>query len=99
LVVGYEASGVSQCAFCEERGVALSTFRYWRGRLAPDAGEVRTAPPPAVQLVAVQVMADPPVGTGSGIVLRAGVGVCIEVATGFDAATLHRVLATLGERA
>jgi hypothetical protein len=99
LVAGYEASGVSQRAFCEQRGVALSTFRYWRARLARDAGEVRPASARALQLVPVQVLAEPPAGTGSGIVLLAGGGVRIEVATGFDAATLHRVLATLGERA
>jgi hypothetical protein len=99
LVAGYEVSGVSQRAFCEQRGVALSTFRYWRGRLAQDAGEVRTAPPRAVQLVPVQVVADLPAGTGSGVMLRAGAGVRIELATGFDAATLQRVLTALGERA
>jgi hypothetical protein len=99
LVAGYETSGVSQRDFCERRGVALSTFRYWRARLARDAGEVRTAPPRALQLVPVQVVAEPPAGTGSGIALLAGGGVRIELAAGFDAVTLQRVLAALGERA
>jgi hypothetical protein len=99
LVAGYEASGVSQRAFCERRGVALSTFRYWRARLERTAREERPALPQALQLLPVQIVADPAAGTDSGIVLRAGAGVRIEVASGFDAATLQRVLATLGERA
>jgi hypothetical protein len=99
LVAAYERSDLTQRAFCEQRGVAVSTFRYWRGQLAEEPGEVGQAPSGALQLVPVHLVAEPPAGTGSGIVLRAGAGVRIEVATGFDAATLQRVLATLAERA
>lgn len=99
LVVGYEASGLSQRAFCERRGVALSTFRHWREQLAQDPGDVHTAALPAVRLVPVQLVAEPAVPAGSGIALLAGGGVRIELAAGFDAVTLQRVLATLVGRA
>jgi hypothetical protein len=45
-------------------------------------------------LVPVEVLDEPP--TGSGVVVVAGGGVRIEVTAGFDGATLKRVLATLG---
>ena len=34
LMDAYEAGGLTQCHFCEQRGVAYSTFSYWRKRLS-----------------------------------------------------------------
>ena len=78
-----EASGESQRAFCAEHGVALSTLRHWKDRLA---GAARKAAPAVARLVAIDGIEEP----------AAGSGVRIEVAAGFDGATIKRVLATLG---
>lgn len=44
----YEGSGQSRRAFCEQRGIAVSTFDYWRRELAK-------RPPERTKLVAVRV--------------------------------------------
>lgn len=56
LMAAYEASDLTQRAFCAEQGLAYSTFCYWRRRLRQ---EVRHAdnPPALVEL---------PVLTGGG---------------------------------
>ena len=46
-------------------------------------------------LVPVRLYADGPSCAGSGLTLVAGNGLRIELASGFDATTLQRVLATL----
>jgi hypothetical protein len=91
LVAAYEASGESQRAFCAEHGVALSTLRHWKDR---QAGTAWKAAPAVARLVAIEMIEEP--AAGSGVVVVAGNGVRIEVAAGFDGATLKRVLATLG---
>ncbi len=40
----WERSGQTQRAFCAKRGLALSSFQWWRGRLDRDARERLTAP-------------------------------------------------------
>ena len=94
LVKEHEASGQSQRAFCAARGIGQSTLRYWRRRLQEDGldGERRVG----ARLVAVRVREEAPVEGLSGVSLVAGGGVRIELAPGFDAATLQRVLRTLG---
>ena len=100
LVGEYAASGLSQQAFCERRGVALSTFCQWRRRLAAQTAESAPAPreAPALRLVPVRVLEEPSAGAASGIAVIAECGVRIELARGFDGATLQRVLATLEGR-
>lgn len=93
LVEEYEASGQSQRRFCAERGIGQSTLRYWRRRLQGDGlGRDRIA---AARLVPVKVYEDERSQANSGLTLVAGNGLRIEVAPGFDIATLERVLATL----
>lgn len=102
LVGGYEASGLSVRAFCAQRGVAQSTFYHWRRRLREDGAELGAATTPGVQLVPLRVLDErsaPSGGDASGIALLAHGGVRIEVACGFDGATLARVLATVATRA
>jgi transposase-like protein len=93
LVKEHEASGLSQRAFCAGRGIGQSSLRYWRGRLEEDAlsGD-RGA---GARLVPVRVREQAPVEGGSGVSLLAGHVVRIELALGFDATTLERVLVTL----
>jgi len=93
LVKEWEASGQSQRAFCAERGIGQSTLRYWRRRLqgeTPSDAEISGA-----RLVPVRVRAQGPSQGGSDLRLVLGNGLRIEVAPGFDAATLQRVVATL----
>jgi transposase-like protein len=94
LVKEHEASGQSQRAFCAARGIGQSTLRYWRRRLQEDGldGEGGVG----ARLVAVRVREEAPVEGLSGVSLVAGGGLRIELAPGFDATTLQRVLRTLG---
>lgn len=93
LVKEWEASGQSQRGFCAERGIGQSTLRYWRRRLQGETpSDARIA---EARLVPVRVCAQEPSQGGSGLRLVLGNGLGIEVAPGFDAATLQRVLATL----
>jgi len=39
----WSSSGISQRQFCEERGIAYSTFCYWRGQVLRDRGEEITS--------------------------------------------------------
>jgi hypothetical protein len=98
LVGAYAASGESLRAFCARHGLAVSTFRHWLARLALGPVAAVSAAPalpaPGPRLLPVQILDEPP--AGSGVVVVAGGGVRIEVAAGFDGATLKRVLATLG---
>ena len=96
LIVAYTASGESVRGFCARHELAVSTFRHWLARLGQGA-TASAAPPglsPGARLVPVEVLDEPP--TGSGVVVIAGGGVRIEITPGFDGATLKRVLATLG---
>jgi hypothetical protein len=95
-VSAFEASDQSLRLFCAEQGIAISTFRHWLARLGQGATASATPPglSPGARLVPVEVLDEPP--TGSGVVVVAGGGVRIEVTAGFDGATLTRVLATLG---
>jgi transposase-like protein len=101
LVREYEASGLSQRAFCQRRGLVVGTFRQWRRQLASAAGSTGAVQEltPAVRLVPAQVLEERAGAVGSGIVVVTAAGVRIEVAAGFDAVTLQRVLASLGGRA
>ena len=99
LVSAFEAGDQSLRLFCAEQDVAVSTFRHWLARLGPAAtvNAAPSGPSPGARLVPVEVLDEPP--TGSGVVVVTGGGVRIEVTAGFDGATLKRVLATLGARA
>ena len=47
----YAASGLSRREFCEQRGIALTTFDYWRRELAVKPGKQERRP----RIVAVKV--------------------------------------------
>lgn len=89
LAAEFAASGLTQRAFCERRGVALNTLaRYvkrYRERPAESDGGARW--------VAVEVAEH---GTaGSGLLVVLGGGRRVEVGRGFDAATLRQLVTAL----
>ena len=92
LAAEYEASGLSQREFCDQRGVPLKTFaRYLARYRREQAGESRLP-----QWVAVEVAAKHGDSAGLSVVLAGGRR--IEVQPGFDAETLRRLMVEL-ERA
>jgi hypothetical protein len=95
LVEAYEASGHSQRRFCAEQGIGQSSLRYWRRRLEQGSGAEGGQAAPGVRLVALKVIEDTPALADSGLVVVSPRGVRVQIARGFDAATLARVLATL----
>jgi hypothetical protein len=42
LIEAFEAGGDSQAVFCRRRGLALSTFQYWRRRLRAEVSPETT---------------------------------------------------------
>jgi hypothetical protein len=88
----WEQSGLGRKEFAEREGVHPSTLGWWRCELARrDGGQDR----PVVALTRVTVT--PTVATAPLEVLVHG-GAIVRVPTGFDAATLERLLSVLEER-
>lgn len=79
VMAEYQESGQSRRAFCEQRGIALTTFDYWRRELA-------AKPAQRTKLVPVQVA---PAEARFALVL--GNGRRIECASETDLARLIRV--------
>ncbi len=84
VVAGYEQSGLTRRAYCEERGIALTTLDYYRRRRKTVAG-----------LVAVAVAGST---TASTMTVVLSNGRRIEVSGEFAEAELARLLRTV-ERA
>ncbi len=94
LVAEYEASGLGRTAFCQQRGLSLSTLARYRKRQEQTAGE----PTEGKRWLAVEVAGS---GAGEGGQRTSGLAVVlpggrrIEVGRGFDAETLQRLLAVV----
>ena len=91
LVAAYEASGLSRVEFCRTHGLSLSSLNRYCGRR-------RRAVPAEVNLLAVELCAQHPAtvnASSSGLTVTTAGGRRIEVARGFDAATLVRLLGVL----
>ena len=88
VVAAWEGSGLSQAAFCRERGLCLASFGYWRRRLREAVGEVGFAE------VAIGDLAE--AAAGSGVRLVVGDGVVVALDVGFDEMTLRRLLQVVG---
>ena len=86
IVNDHAASGMSAAVFCRQSQVKLHLFYSWRRRFretqSADGGGF-------VELLADQSMTD------AGIRIRLAAGVSIEVARGFDPATLCAVIDVL----
>lgn len=96
LVAEYRRSGLSQHAFATSRGISLSTFTNWLGRLRPGGALVRSV---AQRLVPVRITGPRP-WEGSAerieIVLRSGV--IVRLPQRFDDAAVERLLGIVSER-
>jgi hypothetical protein len=92
LVAEYEASGLGRTAFCQQRGLSLSTLARYRRRQEQTAGEAAEGK----RWLAVEVSGSAAVAGGertSGLAVVLPGGRRIEVGRGFDADTLTRLLA------
>lgn len=72
-------SGLTARAFCAQEGITLSSFYRWRQKLAPGSRAF-------VELVA------PRTSWPSGVSIRLGVDLQIDLACGFDTASLRAAL-------
>ena len=93
LVAEYEASGLGRTAFCQERGLSLSTLSRYRKRQEQTAGEAAEGKRWLAVEVAGTVVAGGEKASGLAVVLPGGRR--IEVGRGFDAETLQRLLAAV----
>ena len=95
LLAEYEASGLSQAAFCGQKGLSLATLARYRKRRAqlPAAS--------ASRWMAVEVAGGrqgPETGASSGLALTWPGGLRLDIGRGFDVRTLAQLLGLL-ERA
>ena len=94
LVAEFESSGLSRAAFCRERKLSVNTLDRHRYKLRRPKEQSSAGRWVAVDLGGATQAA----ATGSGLVVTLASGRRIEIARGFDPATLHQLLAAL-ERA
>jgi hypothetical protein len=87
LLERWSASGLSQRRFCEERGISLSTFTYWRRRLRGES-EVES------QVPFIPVEIKPPQGSRrpSHYEVRLESGARIRVPFDFESDSLLRLI-------
>jgi hypothetical protein len=91
LAAEYEASGLSQAEFCQERDLALKTLARYVARFrkqSAQSGEQATSQ----RFVAVEVTG--PRG-GNELTVLLSAGLRIEVKRGFDTLTLRQLVAAL----
>jgi hypothetical protein len=82
MMSGYEQSGLTRREYCQQRGIPLPTFDYYRHRRKK---KVRT-----LGLVAVKIVASEQPSSPMAVILRNGRR--IEVGRGFAEAELTRLL-------
>ena len=84
-IADWQSSGLSQGAFCEQRGLTYTTFVYWRGRLKNL--EVRDDTTP-VNFFPVRLKQD----SQHSLTLKINGRHSIEIDTNFDSDLLTRVI-------
>jgi len=89
IIENQAASGVSIAAYCRAAGIKTSLFYAWRRRFK-EPSQQSTCPGGFLQLLPGK-LAD----TASGISVRLGAKLSIEVERGFDPFTLSTVVETL----
>jgi hypothetical protein len=84
------ASGTSAAAYCRENKINLHLFYSWRRRFREAACDDTGG--------FVELRSGNPLTNGTGIRIFLDAGLCIEVARGFDSATLCAVIDALDRR-
>lgn len=91
----WRASGLSQSAYCRERGLRLAQFSYWKRRFA----EAPESCPGEAALVPVSLLEGPgEAAADAGVVVELAHGVRLHLARGFDATVLAAAVAALRQR-
>ena len=92
LLTRYERSGLSQKAFCQRHGVALSTLQYWRRR----ARDTDQEPTPSFVEVPQMSGMSRVLPSEAAVIIELPGGVRFEVPTGTDAQWLSGLLRAMG---
>lgn len=97
ILAAYRRSGLSQSAFCEQRGVALSSLTYWlskarRGKLRRRANGSRAS---AGQLVPVRLLDELQPQSPPGLEVESARGYLIRVPVGIEPELLARYMHAL----
>lgn len=89
----WEQSGLSQAAFCRERGLTPSNFHSWKARLKQQAQEAEPNPRNMVEVTRIQPeRLSPP---APPLRLEVNASYVLELAPGFDEALLLKTLRVL----
>ena len=88
----WRVSGMTQKDYCRKNGLKWSTFHYWRKRLRE-----LSRPVSLVQLALGPCRSSKDVRGGAGLVLVIGDHYKVQVGDEFNAATLVRLVQTLGQ--
>jgi len=102
LVKEYEQSGLSRRAFCRQHGLSIGTLDNYRKLRSPDAGKTAfsSPSPSAISFIPVELIEHRPgasrqPGNGASLFVELASGLRVGVLSGFDAATLIRLIAVL----
>ena len=98
LVLEFEQSGLKRKQFCATRGMNVFTLDAWRKRIAQSNTQEKIVPVEIVEDGAVaRAMRAASLGQSGQFRIVISQGLRIEVAPGFDAAELRRLIAALDQ--
>jgi len=102
LVAAFERSGLNRTEYCRQHGLSLSSLKRYSKRMGDESrgsSDRRACTAPAVSLIPVEVVDRPAAQEASqtALFVELSYGRRIGVGTGFDGATLRRLIAVLGE--
>jgi hypothetical protein len=94
-IQSWEASGLTQRAFCEREAIKYTTFDYWHRQVATKVAKIKPALKPAgrpLKLVPVQISSEQ---RADAIVLRSPAGWELHLASSVEPAWLAAILRSL----
>lgn len=95
-MVHWRSSGQTQVDYCRERGLSVHRLRWWKTKFERHRKSIETGGQGFIP-VQVQTLPGGPAGqVDSGVRVWVSERVCVEVAVGFDQATLGAVVQVLG---
>ncbi len=92
-IEAWRDSGLTQQAYCAREGLTVASLQRWRRIFREEAAGSAEAPAPK-GLIPVRLVSESPSGSGLAVVVNDALR--IEVAPGFDGATLRQLVAALG---